>query len=201
MKLSIDFFKNLPENEKKLTLSTKFTILRFLLIPLIIYCILNHNWKMAFWITLFSALSDVLDGQIARARNEKTILGACLDPLADKFLVVASYISLLFVTVPFFYIPEWFVFIVLLKELILILGAAIFCSIKGWIHVQPSILGKGAMVLHMFFLSLLFLCYTTNLKPFFLLSFIFDSVILLVLSSLVQYGTIVIKQFIFQKNL
>jgi cardiolipin synthase (CMP-forming) len=70
------------------------TIGRLLLTPVAVDMILRQNWRAAFWVFVAAAVSDALDGWLARSFNLRSELGALLDALADKALIVSVYVSL-----------------------------------------------------------------------------------------------------------
>lgn len=96
------------------------TIIRFLLIPLILFYIFTGNYILAFVIFTISALTDIADGVIARKFNLISNFGKLMDPLADKSTQIAVLTSLAITDI----IPIWILLIVLLKEFIMIVGAS-----------------------------------------------------------------------------
>src|SRR3989338_8578589 len=161
----IKFFKKLPLKEKRVTWATIITILRLFLIPFIIISVIFQEWGIAFWLFVVASFSDVLDGNVARFFNQRTFLGACLDPIVDKILILSVFTILAFVQSPLFSIPKWFVFIILVKEILLLLGTLIFIIIKGKIEIHPTVLGKTTMVAQVFFIIWLFACYFFKWVP------------------------------------
>ena len=139
-KFSFHLFKNLPAREKKITVSTMLTLIRLALIPFIV----------------IAMIQDVLC----------TFLGAALDPITDKLLVIAIFFTLAFIQPFLFRIPLWFVIGVLLKELIQITGAIIIYSKRGYLHIAPTFLGKANGVVQTIFITWLFTCYFFNWAPF-----------------------------------
>ena len=138
-KINLNFFKQLPKKEKRLTVPTILTLFRLFCVPIIVYAMTTFHWGVAFWTIIIASLTDSADGYIARNFNQKTFLGACLDPIADKILVLSVYITLAFVQSPLFSIPLWFVWLVLIKETVLIGGAAALYLKKGFLDVQPTL--------------------------------------------------------------
>ncbi len=120
-KLNFHFFKELPAHEKRLTLPTMLTIARIVLVPFIIGAMVMQHWGLAFCLFIVSSLTDMLDGTFARLLDQQTFLGACLDPIADKLLLLSVFTALAFVQSPLFSIPLWFVILVLIRELIIVL--------------------------------------------------------------------------------
>jgi cardiolipin synthase len=133
-----------------LTIANKLTICRILIIPFFLMALFYYSpdrdyfrW-IALGIFLFAGILDLLDGYIARKFYQETKLGALLDPLADKILLVSAYICLyklgaLFDIVRF---PLWFVVGVIIREIILLLGIAVIRFVKGGITIHPTLLGK-----------------------------------------------------------
>ena len=164
-KISFHLLKNLPAHEKKITFSTVLTLIRFALIPCIVVAMVMHAWHMAFAFFILAAITDVLDGWLARLLNQRTFLGAALDPLADKILMIAVFATLSFVQSPLFTIPLWFVLLVLIKELIQIAGAIYIYIRKGHLTIAPTWLGKSLGLVQTAFISWLFACYFFHWVP------------------------------------
>lgn len=96
------------------------TIIRFLLIPFILYAIIMGNYILAFLLLTVSGITDILDGWIARKFDLITNFGKLVDPLADK----ATQVSILCVLCIMQIIPFWILAIVFLKEVVMIAGAS-----------------------------------------------------------------------------
>lgn len=124
------------------------TIIRFLLIPFILFYIFTENYIVAFIIFTISGLTDIADGLIARKFNLISNFGKLMDPLADKLTQIATLASLAIVKI----IPFWILLIVLLKEFIMIVGAS-FLYGKD-VVVYSRWYGKLATVL--FYLAIVF---------------------------------------------
>lgn len=158
-KITIHWLRHLPAHEKRLTLSTIFTLLRVVLTPFIVGAMYFHFWGISCALFIIAALTDIIDGKLARWRNERTFLGAALDPVADKFLLLSCFFTLTFVQSPLFAVPLWFVLIVLCKEVIVIGGACLIYMIFGDLEIRPTWLGKTTTVIQMAFIIWLFACY------------------------------------------
>ena len=96
------------------------TIVRFFLIPFIIYFIITDQYAIAFLFLTISGLTDVLDGWIARKFNFITNFGKLIDPLADKTTQISVLLALSFKNI----IPFWIIIVVVLKEAVMIAGAS-----------------------------------------------------------------------------
>lgn len=116
------------------------TIVRFLLIPFIVYFILTGQYIAAFVMLTVSGLTDILDGFIARKFNFITNFGKLIDPLADKATQVSVLASLTFKGI----IPLWILLIVFLKEFIMVSGASFLYGKK--LVVSSRWYGKLATV-------------------------------------------------------
>lgn len=96
------------------------TVLRFLLIPAIVFYIFTGNYILAFIFFTISGITDIADGFIARKFNLVSNFGKLMDPLADKLTQIATLTSLVLTNI----IPIWILLIVFLKEFIMICGAS-----------------------------------------------------------------------------
>lgn len=96
------------------------TILRFIFIPIILYFIFTGNYILGFIFFTISGATDILDGCIARKFNLISNFGKLMDPLADKLTQISVLSSLVIVDI----IPVWILAIVVLKELIMVIGAS-----------------------------------------------------------------------------
>ena len=94
------------------------TLLRVLLIPLFVILIINKHLDWALLTFAIAGITDGLDGLIARLTHQRTELGAYLDPIADKLLLFAGFISLAIIEV----IPSWLVVIVIARDVIILMG-------------------------------------------------------------------------------
>lgn len=96
------------------------TILRFIFIPIILYSIFTGNYVLGIVFFTISGITDVLDGFIARKFNLVSNFGKLMDPLADKLTQICVLASLVKVNI----IPFWILVIVIMKELLMIVGAS-----------------------------------------------------------------------------
>lgn len=128
-----------------LTAANQLTILRMLLIPAFVILLLYNHRGWALTVFLIAGLTDLLDGLIARATGKKTTLGAWLDPMADKLLLVTMFVVL---TLPNFgfenRLPIWFTVLVISRDVAIVLTAAVINLAVGRRTFRPSIFGKIA---------------------------------------------------------
>lgn len=158
-KFTLKIFKNVPDKEKRITIPTLFTLLRIVLVPTVVGFMIVGWWGCAFLFFVFACLTDVVDGLLARLLNEKTLLGACLDPIADKLLLISCFFTLACIDTPLFLIPRWFVLFVVSKEIIQVAGAFFIYRARGHVDIQPTTLGKTTTCMQMIFIMWLFACY------------------------------------------
>lgn len=148
-----------------MNLPNSLTILRIFFVPLLVVVLLTREPNVEFWgltvhfeiwgvlILLAAAATDWADGYLARKRGEVTTLGTLLDPIADKLLISAAFISLV-QTQPL-RVPAWMVVIIVGREFT-VLGLRNIASAEGF-TIAASTLGKTKMVLQVIAVSALIL--------------------------------------------
>lgn len=128
-----------------LTAANQLTLLRMLLIPPFAILLLYEHRGWALVVFLTAGLTDLFDGLIARKTGQKTTLGAWLDPMADKLLLVTMFIML---TLPGIgsanRLPLWFTVLVLSRDIAIVLTVAVVNLAVGPRTFRPSIFGKIA---------------------------------------------------------
>ncbi len=183
-------FDLLPPHERRITLSTQLTIARFFLVPFVVFFILCHWWYSALILLVIAGLTDFFDGELARLRDERTLLGAMLDPLADKILMIASFWALASIRLPHFIIPPWFIFLLLIKELIQLVGGLLVFMWCGTCYIQPTMLGKGTMALQLAMVIWIALCQAFGCMPIKTYSVLLAVLACCVLGTFLQYSAI-----------
>jgi cardiolipin synthase len=120
------------------TIPNLISIARLLLVPLIVWLIVSAQHGLAFGVFVIAGLSDAIDGLIARTFDLRSDLGAYLDPIADKALLVSIYVTLAYVEA----IPPWLAILVVSRDL-LIVGAVVLSWMLGEpIETQPNWVSK-----------------------------------------------------------
>jgi CDP-diacylglycerol---glycerol-3-phosphate 3-phosphatidyltransferase len=122
-----------------MSLPNSLTLLRIFFVPLLVVLLLTNEQDMELWavaVFLAAALTDLLDGYLARRNSQVTRLGILLDPIADKLLTSSAFISL----VALHLAPAWIVVIIIGRELS-VTGLRSIASSEG-IIIQASDLGK-----------------------------------------------------------
>jgi cardiolipin synthase len=114
------------------------TILRFLLVPPVVLFLLNGRYGAALLVFAAAGFSDALDGFLAKRYHWTSRVGAMMDPLADKLLLVSSFVSLGWLG----QIPPWLVAVVLLRDLVIVTGAIIYNLRIEQLEAAPSAVSK-----------------------------------------------------------
>lgn len=154
------------------------TILRILIIPVFINLLIYgyHRWALAAFLT--AGLTDSLDGLIARLSNQRTRLGAYLDPMADKLLLTASFLSLAILQI----IPVWSAVIMVSRDIILILGALILHLTQTHQDISPTFLGKATTAIQLIYVTGVLLITVVEGSTLTLFPLLLATVVLTVLS-------------------
>jgi cardiolipin synthase (CMP-forming) len=133
-----------------LNIANLLTVLRFCLVPIVIVSIVNQEWTIAFVVFVIAGVTDAVDGFVARQFNMRTELGAYLDPLADKALLVSIYITLAVSAV----IPSWIAVLVVSRD-VMIVGAVIVSWIMdNPVEINPLRLSKANTLVQISFAAL-----------------------------------------------
>src|SRR5579884_3255100 len=126
------------------------TILRILLIPVFIEFLIYERYNAALTVILIAGITDGLDGTIARVANQRTKLGAYLDPLADKLLLTSGFVTLSALHL----VPLWVVILVVSRDIILMAGALLTRVTDLPLDMSPTLLGKGTTLLQLLYIIL-----------------------------------------------
>ena len=149
-----------------MTTANKITVVRILMIPAFVTMAIYygesihrgapHEWMRftAIAIFLMAAVSDGLDGYVARRYNQRSSLGVILDPLADKGLLLSGIITLSIsnwsdLDPDYGRFPAWFPVLVISRDVVILVGAIILYLLNGKVQVKPNWTGKVATVLQM----------------------------------------------------
>src|SRR4029077_7298322 len=112
------------------------TIVRILLVPVLVICLVYNRVLLALGTFVAAGVTDMMDGYIARSRGTKTRLGAFLDPLADKLLLTASFITLTYKYPKV--LPIWLTPIVLSRDTLLVLVVVLIMLTGGQFNPVPT---------------------------------------------------------------
>ena len=121
-----------------LNLPNLITIARILMVPVVIWAIGSNEMQAAFLLFLIAGLSDAVDGFLAKRFGMTSELGAHLDPLADKVLIVSIYISLGITEA----VPRWLVILVVSRDILIIGGIMLAWFLGKPMRVKPALVSK-----------------------------------------------------------
>lgn len=127
-----------------LNLANRITIARIICVPFFIAATVYAKHELALAIFIIAVISDGLDGFIARALQQKTMLGTILDPVADKILIVSAYICLSMSNSlpPDFKLPPYVPIVIISRDAIIVLGSVLIHVVTGNLKIAPSAVGK-----------------------------------------------------------
>lgn len=129
------------------------TLFRLFSIPAIAYYYLLGRFDIALWLLLFAGFSDLLDGYLARRLGQRTKLGAILDPLADKSLMLVCFVTLAYKQ----QVPYWLVALVVGRDLYIVLGVWLLKIYSKKLYIKPTYLSKLTTFFQLGFLFFTFL--------------------------------------------
>lgn len=115
------------------------TISRVALVPVLILLLQQRDYRHALIVFTAAGLSDALDGFIAKRYRLQTQLGAILDPLADKILLVSAYVVLPMLG----QLPFWLGVVVVFRDLLIVGGYLAYTSVSGSVQMRPSLISKA----------------------------------------------------------
>jgi cardiolipin synthase (CMP-forming) len=121
-----------------LNLPNLITIARILLVPVVVWAIASHEMQAAFVLFLLAGVSDAVDGFLAKRLHMTSELGATLDPLADKVLIVSIYIALGITDA----IPRWIVILVVSRDILIVGGIMLAVFLGKPMKVKPVLVSK-----------------------------------------------------------
>ena len=119
------------------TLANVITMLRLCAVPVAVWLVLRGQFMAAFWLFVAAGLSDAVDGWLAR-RNGPTRLGAMIDPIADKALLVSMFLILAVVHV----IPDWLAILVIFRDVVIVGGVLLLYVLGHPVAIRPLPISK-----------------------------------------------------------
>jgi len=121
-----------------MTVPNLITTIRIILAPVFVIYLINDQFLPALIVFLLCALSDGLDGMLARLMNQRSKLGSFLDPLADKLLLVAAFVTLSIRG----YLPAWLTVLVFTRDTIILLGVVVLFLNRMEFTIKPTSVSK-----------------------------------------------------------
>ncbi len=127
-----------PAAHNLFTLPNIITLARLGMVPATVWLMLNQRLDLAFLVFVAAGLSDALDGWIARAWGLRSALGAMLDPIADKALLVSVYVVCAFIGV----LPDWLAILVVFRDLVIVGGLLVLWQLGAAPTIKPLAISK-----------------------------------------------------------
>lgn len=124
------------------TLPNLITLGRLFAVPAAVWLMLQHRHDAAFLVFVGAGISDALDGWLARVRNARSRLGALLDPVADKALLVSVYVTLAAMEV----LPDWLAILVVFRDLLIVGGVIMLWALGVPTRIRPLLVSKANTV-------------------------------------------------------
>ncbi|MBK5257642.1 MAG: CDP-alcohol phosphatidyltransferase family protein [Vicinamibacteria bacterium] len=129
-------------SEPILGFPNQLTILRMICAPVFVALTLDGRLHLAVAVFVLGAITDAFDGLIARFYKQRTVLGAILDPLADKMLLGSAFVALSFADAVRVHIPKWLTVVVLSRDAIIVVSALAIAFVSNRKGFAPTGLGK-----------------------------------------------------------
>ncbi len=114
------------------------TVLRFCMVPVVVIALVNQHWTIAFVVFVAAGVTDAIDGFIARRFDMRTELGAYMDPLADKALLVSIYITMSAGGL----LPAWLAVLVVSRDIMIVGAVVLSWLLDKPLDIDPSRLSK-----------------------------------------------------------
>ncbi|MDQ6950473.1 MAG: CDP-alcohol phosphatidyltransferase family protein [Mariprofundales bacterium] len=115
------------------------TLTRIVLTPVMVFALLRHQAQLALVLLLVAGLTDMLDGAIARFFNQRTVVGAYLDPMADKIMLIGGMVALYLLGE----VPLFLFLAVLFRDVVIVLGAIFYELVTHNLKMEPSLVSKA----------------------------------------------------------
>ena len=144
-----------------ITVPNLLTVFRMVLIPVFVSLLFYQRFLLALGIFILAGITDGLDGLLARRFNQKSQLGTILDPIADKLMLVTSFVVLSMRSVfpqplpSHLPVPFWVTVAVISRDVFILVGAAAINIVTGFRGFRPSMLGKINTTVQIFAIGLI----------------------------------------------
>jgi cardiolipin synthase len=130
---------------RTLTLANQITLLRLVFVPLFAILVVQGRYAGALAVLGAAAISDAVDGLVARVYHQQSPLGVALDPIADKILMTTAYLTLAFRGA----LPWWLTIVVISRDVAIVMTALLVSLVSGYRPFPPTLLGKASTCLQL----------------------------------------------------
>ncbi|MBW2560852.1 MAG: CDP-diacylglycerol--glycerol-3-phosphate 3-phosphatidyltransferase [Deltaproteobacteria bacterium] len=121
------------------------TLIRIILVPIFVILMMQDSFSYALVIFVIAGVTDGLDGFLARILRQQTVLGSYLDPLADKALIITSFVILATLEI----IPSWLAVVVISRDCIILFGVSVLFLMSVPFEIRPTYVSKATTVLQL----------------------------------------------------
>jgi len=136
------------EKLRPLTLPNFVTLFRMAITPFFVLAVNDGDFQLALWILIIGGATDAIDGWLARTLHSRSVVGAFLDPIADKLMLTVAYVSLTIPQGQQVVIPLWLAILALFRDFLIVLVAVILYAVEDVRRFPPSVLGKATTFMH-----------------------------------------------------
>jgi len=172
------------EKLRPITLPNFITLFRMAMAPFFVIAVNGNDFRLALWIFAIAGATDAIDGWLARTLQSRSVIGAYLDPIADKLLLTVAYIALTIPQGQAVVIPLWLAILALFRDFLIMLVAVILYLVEGIQRFPPSVLGKATTLMHVVTVCLVLLA---NIVPV--------SSLILSICFYVSFGLVILSGF------
>ena len=130
-------------SSRLLTTANQITLLRLIFVPIFAILVMERSYRGALAILIAAAISDMVDGAVARLLHQESRLGVALDPIADKLLMTTAYLVMAFRDV----VPWWLTILIISRDVAIIMTAVVISLVAGYRPFRPTLLGKISTVM------------------------------------------------------
>ena len=155
-------------------------VFRIVLVVPVIFFILNENFLWALSIFILAGVSDGVDGFLAKHFHWQSRLGSILDPVADKLLLVSTYITLTWIGL----IPLWLLLAVFARDIIIVIGAYAYHTFIGEFKMAPSLISKLNTVMQILLVMTILSVQLTEIPSSVIESMVFITLLTIILSGI-----------------
>jgi cardiolipin synthase len=126
------------DQARLINIANGLTAMRVLLVPVFAYLLISDRELAALVVFVVCGVSDGLDGLLARWLRQRTVVGAYLDPIADKLLMATAFIVLAYVKI----IPSWLTVLVISRDLFILVGSFLYLLLLDSSDIRPTVISK-----------------------------------------------------------
>jgi cardiolipin synthase len=158
------------------------TLIRIILVPIVVILLIQGSFRKALVVFIVAGISDAVDGFLARFMHQQTVIGAYLDPIADKALLISTFVTLSILHI----IPAWLAVIVISRDFIILLGISVLFIMSVSVEIRPALVSKMTTLLQVgtIFLALFIRCLPDGVDHKWLDIFFWGTAIFTVVSGL-----------------